>query len=479
MTKLRGRRQGAMAVLAGGLAAALTAMLMAVALAAPRMDFNHSYLNLSDTETSSVRPDLAVSPDGNRAAVVWTEAPTVTDMADVYLRVFSFGNWGGKVVVFSYSGEPDAPCAYNAAVAATNSQARVVYVLFGKCGDMAAGAEVRYATCSLPSGPCTDRGTVVSVSAPQRILWVDLALDTGGNPHVVWAQYANETAPGKIKYRAYDGTSWGGIEDVGGGGEDGYMPAIAWANGYAHVVWREGQMGGPYDPAYVKYRGNSGSGWSGSDFSQPGFDLGNPDVAAWGSRVFVVWDQCCEYTNPSPTYLPCEKYYLVYRRSNENGTNWPYNPREVGTDYTALNVKYYSVDDTIDWWGKQYLSFLRPSIALNDEGWPAVAWHADASPTPGDREVYTVRYTYSTGVKPSDGVTWTSTITVGQFRMLGSAAIGVAGGEGGGQQLHVAEMQPFLDKTWGDVYHDYYDYYTGGGGPRFKYIYLPLVFRNH
>jgi len=442
----RGRKRGAAVVLA---AVALAMVLAAVALAAPRMDSIHIVHNLSETETHiSVGPDLAVSPNGNWVAVAWTDGYTLDrDRGDLYLRAASEtgSDWGGKITVFPCS---SAACAYRAAVAVTDgATAHVAYIVFNNECDNPKQMLVRYRTCSLPDGPCSGEEEVASVSTSNNtILDVDLALDGDENPHVVWEQDDESGEYGEIWYKAYNGTTWGSTEKVEEHG-DNHAPAIAWsADGdYVHVVWRKGRA--EESNTRLRYQRRSGSGWGNELYPSVDYPyLSDPDVAVGaGGRVFLVWDQC------ATTFFDegCAKYRLVYRRSNNNGTTWHWDVREVGTDRMSFTEQYGSVHDP-EARGK-YLVGLRPSVALSGDGWPYVVWHADRS-SGGDGTDYAVCYTYAISGTDST-VSWITTTVLNEDQpsMLGSAVVGV--GEGSERHLHAAYMRKPGEDAW-DVYYE-------------------------
>jgi hypothetical protein len=178
------------------------------------------------------------------------------------------------------------------------------------------------------------------------------------------------------------------------------------------------------------------------------------------------------------------KYHLVYRRSNDSGANWGTESsgiREVGTDrrYGAGGLKDY---DSAGWYRyvdpdedvrDEYLQYLRPSIVLNEHGWPAVVWHADSSE--GDGTDYAIYYSYAT--TGGDGnVNWVApdVLNWDQPSLLSSAAVGVGESDGERQLLHIAYMRK-LDATgaW-DVYYD-----SNEDRDRYEYAYLPLITNAH
>ena len=474
----RERRRGAMIVLAAGTAAvALAAVLGAVAMARP-LGFIHVRSNLSQTpRLVSAPPDLAVSPGGDWVAVAWTEeyaagAGYGKGRGHVYLRAapeMEAGGWGSKIRVFTGTFQS---CAFDAAVAVTGTTAHLIYAVFvDDCNDPNQ-AVVLHRTCSLADGRCYGEETVASVDKTHgEITWVDLALDVEGNPHVVWSQYYALWDRNAIYFRASDGTDWGGSEFVEST-YDGRKPAVAWADGYVHVVWEEKTQLG----TRIRYRRRAESGpdmgWRTPQrlcTEQSTWLPGDPDVVAGEGRVFVVWDWCAGIEGGD-----CARYNLVYRRSNDGGDTWGSDQeetREVGTDllyFVDPLTQYRSTDDLSE--RDECLVDLQPSIALNRAGAPTVVWHADVSS--GDEDPrYAVYYAYAL-TSTQDAVGWiTPTVLSQGGETVGSAAVGV--GEPGAadvQHLHVGYVQRQDTSTWDVSYNSNED-------DSYEHIYMPLVLR--
>jgi hypothetical protein len=480
------RRRGAAVVLAAGLAAvALAALFGALAMAAP-LGFLHVRFNLSQTPTLvSGPPDLAVSPDGDWVALAWTEEYTVGAGYDkgrghVYLRAASETGEGWRSKVRVFTGTFGA-CASDVAVAITGTTAHVAYVVFNDSCNNPSQVVLRYRTCSLTDGRCAapEAGDPeISLDAREHsITWVDLALDAEGNPHLVWSQFFKARDENKVFFKASDGTTWGGAEYVESN-VNSRKPAIAWADGYVHVVWEEETAGS----TRIRYQRRTESGphvgWKpvadilGAQWAD--HSPRNPDVAARAGKVFVVWDWCSDVNFRTGS---CLRYNLVYRRSNDSGGTWdlPENRTgEVGTDlpYDELEglTQYKSTDNLAQ--RDESLVDLQPGIALNRAGWPAVVWHVDRNN--GDEEpAYDIYYTYAlTGT--GDSVGWITPTVLGAGRgALGSAVIGVGEPEPGGEQhLHIGYVRKPDTGTW-DVYYD------SNEEDRYEHVYLPVMMRDY
>ncbi len=443
----------AAAVAAIGLAGVLAGVLQA----AP--SFLHLRRNLSNTDLTSAYPDLAVSPGGDYVAVAWVEGHDQYSgsKGHVYLRIGSEGDWGDPIEV--YHGSADA-CAYDrAAVAITGTTAHIAYVVWDDCNTRDK-TEIYYTTCPLTGGSCSSEKVLSTTT--KKIFWVDIAVDESGNPHLVYAQYEGNPLTGKIFYKGHDGASWGGEEQVYGNGNN-HTPAIAWSDGCAHVAWEE-ETGSD-----IFYRRRCAGGWYPASSpimihnSTSDLPPHRPHVAAApGGRVFIVWDRLCQ---PAMFSSPAT-YYLLYKRSNDGGSTFLVDSLEVGTDNKGTVFDEYEIDHVAGAAGDvAYLKYLRPSVAVNEDGWPAVVWH-----TGGVTGTY---YTYAvTGTGTSVG--WVVTQTLLFAGQAGAPVV-----EFGGwitntiPLLHIAYMD-----TTGGTWDVYYDSNEAAVLEPPK-VYLPLVLRGY
>jgi len=402
--------------------AVAAAGLTAAALAAPDLDFTPARRNLSQRPSQlSAHSDLALSPNGDWMVSTWVEDK------DVYLRAASLagGGWGAKLTAFDGS---DLEYAYDAAVAVTDEAvAHLAYVVFEIEG-ITVTTDIRYKTYSIDQQQWTERPPLEGES-DERFTWVDLALDDMGTTHMVWARYDQEMKNGAIYYYSTI------IQEIAQESGDNRAPAIAWADGHAHIVWEESathriQYKRPPSETITLYA---------SSFFPPG----HPDVAAGAGRVFVAWEQC---TDPT-----CKgQYNLVYNRSDDGGETWDPTPREVGTDKVSDMTAYNSEDVPVE--VPEDLSDLQPSLALNEDGWPAVAWHADSSG--GSGMGYAVYYNYALSGSV-DAVNWLTRTVLSKMQpgMRGSAEVGVGKSSSEVQYLHTTYMQEQSGASW-DIYYD-------------------------
>lgn len=468
-------------------AAALAAVLATVAGARP-LRFLHIRHNLSQTSDQvSAHPDLAVTADGATVVVVWTERYRDDFDGRVYLRAVSEtgGGWGNKIEVFPDGSPAEIVKAEDvAAVAVAGTTAHVAYIVRGFEDGSLARTEVRYRTCSLPSGPCETGWQSVYIENNVNFFVgrADIALDAEGDPHVVWAKYNQEKTQREIWYNTPNGGTWIGntflVDSTSWAEEDPPIeraPAIACEGGYAHVVWED--LSG--DAHVVRYRRrNDASGvWDDAEIimsPDAGRPAGNPDVAAGAGQVFVVLDW--HPISGQPYYTP------LYRRSAVTDTMDFGDLLVVGTDHLYLEIgveSYYPSDPRAGEY--KYTWDLQPSIALNDDGWPAVAWHAQRRDSPGEYEIH---YSYAVAGTITQ-VNWITptVLSFGQGDLLGSPAIGVGRSSGGAftsveelasddeQHQHIVYMRNLSASAW-DVYYD------GDEWEEYPHVFMPVITRN-
>jgi hypothetical protein len=436
-------------------ATGLAGVLVGILQAAPSSSFAHLRWRLSQADYVAAYPEMAVSPDRNYLAVVWVEGHSQNSgsKGHVYLRTASEASgWRDSIEV--YGGSADH-CAYDrAAVAVTGTTAHIAYVVWDDCNTKDK-TEIHYITCPLTGGACGSEETV-PLPTNENIFWVDIAVDEDGNPHLAYAKYEGSPLVGKIFYIGHNGTSWESKEVHGDG--NNHTPAIAWSDGCAHIAWEE-ETGGT-----IFYRRRCAGAWDDpkSIHSTPGYPPHRPDVAATpDGRVFIVWDYLAQ---PETQYTPAT-HYLVYKRSNDGGATFMFDSREVGTDNNGTVFNPYEIDHVVGAPGDvAYLKHLQPSVALNQDGWPAVVWHTGG--------VTGTHYTYAiSGTDTS--VDWVTPTLL----FAGEAGAPVVGfGDlltGTIPLLHVAYMG-----ATGDSWEVFYDS-NEADVMDLPVIYLPLVMRGY
>lgn len=478
------------AALAAGMLSVLTVVL---ALAAPEHSIPPEATNLSQApDFRSGFADIAVSPDGDRVVVVWSEAYSQAvphRMGSVRLSWASESagsGWRAPVTVFTGTGRA---CATQAAVAVTGAVtyvAHVAYVVQRPCGD--AGWEetaVHYRTYEMGSGFGLSRtitSTARAGSGDLGLAQVDLTLDGQGDPHFVYLyDYITGTTPiGIIYYRALSAGVLGNQERVSWDEHYSRDPVVAWSNGNIHVVWEDENLAeAEYE---IMYNRRSGGGVWSHPSTPPSrykgrdeFHPRNPDIAAYGDHVVVTWDwQWSE---------AADRYVVAYTRYATDTDRWiPI--YEVGTsggsvkplaDEDLRDTPYYSYTSTADpLYHSVYVHYLRPSVVLDREGMPTVVWHVDQ----GGR--YDIMYSRAQSV--------TTLITVGHSIFSWSEPAVFNRSTQGNSASPVAALAPVISPTLHVAYlqrvsEDWETYYKGelekhNSGGYSNVVFLPLVLRN-
>ncbi len=477
--------KGRLLLMTALLAGALSALALSGALAAPRAGFLHLATNLSASpRRHSYYADIAASPDGDRVVVVWSEAYQDYGGAakgSVYLRWASESTGSGWSAPVTVHAGNSNECARWAAVAVTGTNpytAVVAYIIQSPC-DNPTSQSIHYRLCTL-GGSCGDVQTADSVnpqSGDPGYGSVDVALDSAGRPHFVFAYYRRDIQiqrdVGTVYYWGPYATS---VEQVSSSDQDARTPAIAWNGGAVHVVWATEPVGTSSD-YFIFYRRRTGTGWAspyGLIKQSLGYAPHNPAIAAFSSTVLVAWDM-----NNAETDLDCQnnqgacdRYTIAYIRSTDNGVNWPqysgggplwYELRggALGTDWP-----YTSTGRVVE-----YTRFLRPSVGFRADGKPVVVWHVnDGTIANPDYNIY---YTEALTVPENAGeaIEWAEIRRFGQNAPLHSASPVVAPFLAG-DTLHVAYLQQ------GSGTNDWETYYDGNEYDRYSRVYLPIVMRN-
>ncbi|MCP4540519.1 MAG: hypothetical protein GY832_25565 [Chloroflexi bacterium] len=386
MSTLGGQNKGKWLMVVALAAGVVVALTMMVVLAMPRRFIPRGVTNLSaDPDLWSAPAGIGVSPDGDRVAVVWMEE--VEDLSgrsgSVLLRWGSESTgdgWSPRVPVFS--GTEQMCAEWPVAVAVTGTTAHVAYVVRTPCWNLQETMTtiLSYTTCHLTVGGSCDvaqtiTSTFAELGAPPPLYGVDIALDNEGNPHFVYVH----------QWWGYDSAVYyqeGGTDERVPDSYHSGNPAIAWSDGYAHVVWEEVDGAG----FEIMYNRRSITGTWSHPSDAPTYGRGdispwyprNPDIAAYGDHVVVMWGW--QWTNQGDQYVLAYTRYLT-------GTNerWMY-AYEVGTQGAVETLMledwlrdppYYTYTSTIDVYESPYLHRLQPSVVLDRNGLPTVLWHAD------------------------------------------------------------------------------------------------------
>lgn len=483
MTEAGGGWRGRWLVVAALMAGVLSALTVVLALAAPQRSIPHRETNLSQATTlSSDLTSIAISPDGDRVAVVWVEETSIgSTIGSVWLRwasESSVSGWSPRVPVFA--GTEQAGARWSAQVAVTGTVAHVVYTVWGFSAGDPAWTVISYTTCLLTDGGgCGAAQTIVSIpySAPpvdQILYGADIALDNGGNPHFVYGRVlkGTDSETSTVYYR--EGVL--GVDEQLPDNIDGRDPAIAWSDGYAHVVWEEGKAGGAAFEIMYNRRDITGTWQSQSEHLASGMGTAikhprNPDVAAYEDHVVVMWDW--QWT------VEADQYALAYTRYLTDTDQWIY-AYEVGTQGMAekligedalRDTLYYTHTSTAEigeeWVGRRY---LQPSVALDQEGLPTVVWHANNG-------TYDIMYSRAQSVTQTGNkiFSWSEPAVLHLFRSGESAGPSVAQAPVVSSTLHVAYSH---DKGGGDRETYYVGREAGYTPIDLVDVFLPVVLRN-
>jgi PKD repeat protein len=410
--------------------------------------------NLSGTANlTSAYPDIATG--GDWTGVVWVEGEVVKGhpQGNAYLRASSDAGqtWGGKITVFERVG---APYAYDIDVAIDGDTAHLAYIVFEGNVGRPDRSWVYYRTCSLTTGDCNGSESL-DLASEEKVTWADIAVDADGNPHVVWVRYDASGTNGEIWYSSVSGENKdlflpGKVSEV----DDSFAPSIACASGNVHVTWRSRYEVSGEVTHYIYYsRRSDGPSWYREPLDESeGFKLGNPKVAAQNQSVVIVWDWYVDNEN--------NRSNVVYMRNDDAGESesWPADAYEVGTGKQVVD-KPRPVYDTRSRVGEyKYVSDLRPVVALNGDGWPAVVWHADRS---GNEDLeYALHHSCSVN-GTDDNVDWITPTVMHQSQPAtpGAGSPTVALSQSGGTwYLHTAYMRKQSTESEWDVYYERMSY---------------------
>lgn len=461
------RRRRGWSLVAALLAGGTLALTAALVFAAPQRSFLHIATNLSQAPYRwSHFADIAVSPDGDRVAVVWPEAYSEggAPYGSVWLRWASEstgGGWSNRAEVFAGSFER---CATWAAVAVTGTTAHIAYVVQEPC-QAAIAQKVVYRPCTL-GGDCAAETVITSTVLANAVGFtrVDIALDQQENPHFVYVYYRKEAAAdvGTVYYRWLVKKELKPEERVSGSTQNASSPAIAVFDGYIHATWAVEPYGSYNWAIYYRRRPlGEDQSWATEKrlVEQTTYAARNPAIAAYTGTVFVVWDMAA---NPGHT-----QFSLGYNHSMDHGLTWQTNWREVETDGQMTQDQKYVSTDSQDMW--EYLRCLQPAVALDGAGRPTVVWHADrGSQGSPDYDIY-----YVQGLTVTQfGTSWSTSALLSHRTdsHSGSPAVAIA-----------PVLSPSLHVAYGwydEATVDWETFYDSNEYADYPKVFLPVIFRN-
>lgn len=157
-----------------------------------------------------------------------------------------------------------------------------------------------------------------------RMDWTpDIAVDTLGNPHVVWGEYQT----GEVYHQCFEGTQWSTPENISNMSGGSYYPRIAIDRlNRIHVVWHDNAGGGDK----VLYRSFDGTTWS------PTFTISDTLLNSLFPRLCTDSQGNLHVTFGSATYP--ELHQEIFYRNCQGGTWAPI------TRITMDSVQSYSPD---------------------------------------------------------------------------------------------------------------------------------------
>ena len=242
---------------------------------------------------------------------------------------------------------------------------------------------------------------------------VDMALDSTGAPHFVWAEntvtpysytlyYSSTHIPAIQVITRYNGAlipviavgssqvhvvwlqgkkdimydskaiasgGWGPSANVRSSATAVQDPSIAVDGSTVHVVWSEGEEP---DDTDIRYKNSDNwPGWSGAPatvYNGSVFVHGvgyRPDIALSGSNVYVVW---CAYKDD-------DQQYVRFKQSTNGGSSWS-SPEWISGSALAANANSPK--------------YLRPGIAVDTNGKIHVAFNGSTTGVNGNEQIFYV-----------------------------------------------------------------------------------------
>jgi len=207
----------------------------------------------------------------------------------------------------------------------------------------------------------------------QRITWTSgssgspvIAVDSSGNPHVVWSDYTPGNSEIFYKKSTDGGATWIANRRLTWTSGYSYDPVIAIdLSGNPHVVWVDNTPGN-YEIYYTKSTDEGVSWTTRKRLTWTSGSSGNVDIGVDSSGyLHVVWE------DDTPGFTE-----IYYKKSKDGGATWTTTKRLTWT-----------------WWGDS----RQPAIAIDSSDNLHLVWNDD---TPGNEELY---YKKST----DGGASWT------------------------------------------------------------------------
>ncbi len=418
------------------------------------------------TDVCDIEPRSAISADDGWMASVWIQGRKINNgcvsRGAAMLRWVTTDaaqtGWSNPVALALPTAYASG-CFVHTDIALAGSVAHIAATVWSPCEDMNANSAILHYTCNLATGACSPATVAMAQlgTAGLRLSDTRIVLDSLHRPHIVYGRAEHTLAQGRLFYIRNLGSGWSvNPVQLSPTSENAYRPALAASNGRIHVVWQHHRdyvdgLGRLRQRGDVRYRNCAEEGVCNPVIGYPSptalteTTYPVPNVAARGDRVILTWNVCADVDNNPP----CESFYLIYVRSNTNGSGFPAQPLEVGTDmelrFISISTRYYGGSDRLDNPAGEYGMHLSPSVALDPAGLPYLAWQMQQ----GSGYVLTTTHAISVA-EIGQGFVWAEEEMPpsgdgSDNRVYPSLAL-TASGEA--QALHLVYMRTWKDGQW-------------------------------
>lgn len=354
-------------------------------------------VQLSGAGNLAAEPRADMSDDGTYLAATWVESVESSDYrGDIMLRRATWNSgqstyvWDAtSVTVFDASGDGrylyadidvQGDIAHIVAIFQFNDSVRIAYQQYGLTSlTPSFGADGQTVFIN-PSFGTTPAGVKIAASADSA------------KPYIVFAR--ND---GEIYYLRWDTSNTSPVLNPPAvSKDDAYQPQMVYTSGtngnYVHFLWEKRLEA--QDTGYPRYRRCQEDGVCSDPVKLDHQDTiaatyPSPFLAAHGERLVAGWQRCTQ-GGGSGTY--CKKFSMVYTRSDN-----------AGGDLVSLETGEYPDVDNIgeptgykgtDHPNKIYRARLQPSLTMDENSYPHVAWQI-ATDTENERHTITTTLAFS------------------------------------------------------------------------------------
>jgi hypothetical protein len=373
----------------GFLATLIVASVASLLLISTLFDFAWSAQDeapLSGDGNLAAEPRADMSDDGAYLVAVWVEGEeTASYRGDVKLRraIWDDGTstyvWDASpVTVFEATDEgyylyADVDIQDNvvhvAAAFQFNTVVRIVYQ--------------KYNLPSLTPSFGEGQSTFLNPSADYTLAGVQVAASQDPNqPYITFAR--ND---GEIYYLRWNTSNTNPLNPSIVSTDDAYKPQMAYVTGtddnYIHFIWEKRlEAEGTGYPLYRRCQESTGACSDPvklEDQETIGYTYPSPFLAAQGERLIAGWQRCA---SGGGTGTDCKKFRMIYTLSDDAGQNLIDLGPNTYPDVAGIgDPEGYAGTDAPS---KVYRARLQPSLTLNAEGLPYVAWQV-ATDTENER----------------------------------------------------------------------------------------------